>query len=123
MSKTGKRYEWEVGRRSRFPFAATFQDFDWADEVLHSRIGRDWYVSEMTSQKEAIEYGDRSWSSILGSWESWKEQGLTSHRNWWPDLYQAYCKISGTEPDPRVVAYSQNYKSSRDDLKEVGPSY
>ena len=123
MSKTGKRYEWEVGRRSNFPFAATFQDFDWADEVLHSRIGRDWYVSQMASQKEAIEYGDRSWSSILGTWESWKEQGLTSHRNWWPGLYQAYCQISGTEPDPKVLAYSQNYKSSRDDLKEVGPSY
>jgi hypothetical protein len=111
MSKTGKRYEWEVGRRSRFPFAATFQDFDWADEVLHSRIGRDWYVSVMASQKDAIEYGDRCWSSILGDWESWKEQGLTSHRNWWPDLYQAYCKISGIEPDSRVLAYSQNYKS------------
>ena len=44
MSKTGKRYEWEVGADSGDEYAELIQDFDWADEVLHARIGRDWYV-------------------------------------------------------------------------------
>ena len=25
---------------------ATIQDYDWADEVLHAAIGRDWYVPQ-----------------------------------------------------------------------------
>ena len=46
MPKTGKRYEWEVGVLSNDPLAALFQDYDWADEVLHAAIGRDWYAKE-----------------------------------------------------------------------------
>ena len=41
MPKTGKRYEWEVATQANDPLTATFQDYDWADEVLHARIGRD----------------------------------------------------------------------------------
>src|SRR5205823_14328760 len=52
MPKTGKRYEFETGQRSGLPLIATIQDFDWADEVLHSQIGRQWYVPEVgTLQK------------------------------------------------------------------------
>ena len=47
------------------PLAQTFQDFDWADEVLHARIGRQWYVSAMPSHVEALKYGDRCWSKVL----------------------------------------------------------
>ena len=46
MPKTGKRYEFETGQASGLPLIATLQDFDWADEVLHSQIGRQWYVPE-----------------------------------------------------------------------------
>ncbi|MFN0067155.1 MAG: hypothetical protein ACKVYV_05910, partial [Limisphaerales bacterium] len=34
MPRTGKRFEWEVAQAAGDPLAATFQDFDWADEVL-----------------------------------------------------------------------------------------
>ncbi|HEY8741611.1 MAG TPA: hypothetical protein VIU62_00815, partial [Chloroflexota bacterium] len=37
----GKRQEWEFARdTARHPLATTFQDFDWADEVLHVNIAR-----------------------------------------------------------------------------------
>ena len=49
MPKTGKRYEFEVGRAAGVPLVATIQDFDWADEVLHSQIGRQWYVPQFGS--------------------------------------------------------------------------
>ena len=53
MPKTGKRYEWEIAQRSENPLLATFQDFDWADEVLHARVGRDWYVKEFPNPTAA----------------------------------------------------------------------
>ena len=31
----------------------TFQDFDWADEVLHARTGREWIVAEFESREAA----------------------------------------------------------------------
>jgi hypothetical protein len=122
MPKTGKRHEWEVSRKAHAPLGTTFQDFDWADEVLHARIGRDWYVSDMASASEAVAYGDRCWSKVLAGWKQWKDEGLTEHRNWWPDLYRAYCKNQGIEPDPEMLAYSENYDNKRADLKEVAVS-
>src|SRR5580765_3451028 len=81
MTKTGKRFEWEVGGESGDPLAKLFQDFDWADEVLHASIGKDWYVSAFGNQKEAIEYGNQCWSKVLIGWREWLEKGLTRHRN------------------------------------------
>jgi hypothetical protein len=122
MPKTGKRHEWEVSREAKSPLATTFQDFDWADEVLHARVGRDWYVADMPSPAEAVHYGDECWSKVLADWQSWKDAGLTGHRNWWPDLYRAYCRHKGIEPDPKVLAYDTTYEGKRADLKQVAVS-
>ncbi len=119
MPKTGKRYEWETAIMAANPLAATFQDFDWADEVLHSRIGRDWYVSEFPSGKEAVDYGDQCWSKMLIGWREWREQGRTQHRNWWPEVYREACANEGHEPDPKVLAYSESYETKRADLKTL----
>jgi hypothetical protein len=119
MPKTGKRFEWEVGQASHNPLSALFQDYDWADEVLHARIGRDWYLKEFKNAQEAVHYGDECWSRVLMSWESWRQKGLTQHRNWWPELYEDACKRWGTKPDPKVLAYSTSYESVRADLKNL----
>jgi hypothetical protein len=119
MPKTGKRYEWEVGRASHNPLSALFQDYDWADEVLHARIGRDWYLKDFKNPQEGVHYGDECWSRVLMNWENWRKQGLTQHRNWWPDLYREACKRWGIEPDPQVLAYSTTYETVRADLKEL----
>ncbi|MGB8355926.1 MAG: hypothetical protein WCD79_18660 [Chthoniobacteraceae bacterium] len=119
MPKTGKRYEWEVGVASQNPLSGLFQDYDWADEVLHARIGRDWYVSEFKNASEAIKFGDESWSKVLMDWNSYRTRGLTLHSNWWPEIYLAGCKHWGIEPDPEVLAYSTTYEKQRADLKEL----
>jgi len=119
MPKNGKRFEWEVGVASQNPLAALFQDYDWADEVLHARIGRDWYVKDFGDAAEAVRYGDECWSRVLMNWENWRTQGLTQHRNWWPDAYRNACKHWGVEPDPAVLAYNATYESIRADLKEL----
>ncbi|MCF3650570.1 hypothetical protein [Synoicihabitans lomoniglobus] len=122
MPKTGKRFEWEVGLASGDPFSAMIQDYDWADEVLHARIGRDWYVPQLGGVKEAIAYGDQCWSKVLIDWNSYREQGLTQHENWWPALYREWCRVQGREPDAAVLAYDTSYAAVRADLRELSVS-
>lgn len=122
MPKTGKRFEWETAIAGGEGFAALVQDYDWADEVLHARIGRDWYVSQIGDRKKAIEYGDECWSRVLIDWRSYLEEGLTRHGNWWPALYAEWCRLRGEEPDPEVLAYSTSYETVRADLKELSVS-
>src|SRR2546421_11110908 len=122
MPKNGKRFEWEVGLASHNPLSALFQDYDWADEVLHARIGRDWYLKEFDDAKKAVQYGDQCWSRVLMDWGKWREGGLTQHRNWWPETYQDACKHWGVQPDPVVLAYSTTYEQVRADLKTISTS-
>ena len=122
MPKTGKRYEWEVGVASQDPFTATVQDYDWADEVLHAKIGRELYVSQFGNAKEAIGFGDACWTKVLINWASYRDRGLTRHRNWWPDVYRAACQRWGVEPDPAVLAFDTSYEKTRADLKDLAVS-
>lgn len=122
MPRTGKRFEWELGVDSGDAFAAMIQDYDWADEVLHARIGRDHYVKDFGTSHEAIAYGDECWNQVLIDWESYRAKGLTQHENWWPALYREFCRQRGLEPDPRALAFDINYSSARADLKEISTS-
>lgn len=122
MTRTGKRYEWELATQSGVPLMATIQDYDWADEVLHAAIGRDWYVPKFPSLKDALDYGDRCWSRILSNWQTVKDQGLTEHANWWPAVYTQACAAWGDLPDAKALAFSTTYEGTRADLKEVATS-
>jgi hypothetical protein len=122
MTKTGKRYEWEVGVESGIPLMATIQDYDWADEVLHAALGREWYIPQFGDRKKAIDYGDDCWSRILSNWTQVRDQGLTKHENWWPRIYLQACQNWKESPDPKVMAYSETYENQRADLKTVAGS-
>ncbi len=122
MTKTGKRFEWEVGRQSGLPLIATLQDYDWADEVLHAQLGRVWYIPAIGEWKEALAYGDECWSRVLSNWHTVRDQGLTEHANWWPAIYHDACKQWGKEPDPQVLGFAETYEGARADLKAVAAS-
>jgi hypothetical protein len=122
MPKTGKRFEWETAQAAHNVLSALFQDYDWADEVLHARVGRDWYVSQFENPKEAVDWGDHAWSKVLLGWKQWRDEGLTQHRNWWPDVYREWCRVQGIEPDPKVLAFSESYETKRADLKVLSAS-
>lgn len=122
MPRTGKRFEWEVAQDSGIPLAAVFQDFDWADEVLHAQIGREWYVKEFGDLNEAMSYGDRCWSKVMSHWRQYLEKGLTAHRNWWPELYRQACQQWNTDPDPAALAFDTTYENTRADLKDISAS-
>ena len=122
MPRTGKRFEWEVGLASHNPLSALFQDYDWADEVLHARIGRDWYLKEFDDARTAVQYGDQCWSKVLMNWEQWRTEGKTQHRNWWPDAYAAACRTWNIAPDPKIMSYATTYAEVRADLKNLSAS-
>lgn len=122
MTKTGKRFEWEVGSESGDELARLFQDHDWADEVLHAHIGKNWYVSAFGNQKGAIEFGSACWSKVLIGWNEWKQQGLTQHENWWPALYQEFCRIHDLPVDPAALAFNTTYETTRADLEKLAVS-
>jgi hypothetical protein len=119
MTKTGKRYEWEVGVASGIPLIATIQDYDWADEVLHAQLGREWYIPAIGDWKAALDYGDKCWSKVLSNWHSVRDQGLTGHENWWPSVYRQACVTWGEQPDPKVLGFAETYAGTRADLKHV----
>ena len=104
------------------PVVALFQDYDWADEVLHARIGRNWYLPEFDNTKAAIDYGDDCWSRVLMDWNQYRKDSKTEHRNWWPDLYSAACKAQNIEPDPNVMRFSTSYETVRADLRAISAS-
>jgi hypothetical protein len=116
MPKTGKRYEFEVAGESGIPLMKTIQDFDWADEVLHSQIGRHWLVPELGGLQAALKYGDACWSKILSNWTTVRDQGLTNHENWWPAIYSQACASASEEPDPLVLNYNETYEAKRADI-------
>lgn len=117
--KTGKQYEWEVAMTTGSRLAALIQDYDWADEILHARIGREWLVPEIGSQAEALAIGDEAWARATMDWDAWRELGLTEHRNWWPEIYRKACQHWDIAPDPELLKYSTSYQGTRSDLKDV----
>ena len=58
---TGKRFEFQVVREHGDPLLSTFQDFDWADEVVHVKTGRRWIASEYEDATEAREAAQDVW--------------------------------------------------------------
>jgi hypothetical protein len=118
-STNGKQQEWQIANETGDRLTSLIQDYDWADEVLHARIGRKWLVKHFGSQAKAIECGDKAWSSVLVDWSKWREDGLTQHRNWWPEVYQAACRHWGIQPDRRLMGYEKSYETTRADLKPV----
>ncbi|MEC8555705.1 MAG: hypothetical protein VXZ82_11925 [Planctomycetota bacterium] len=119
MPKTGKRFEWEIGRESGDGLSALFQDFDWADEVLHAQIGRRWYVPKFESLKAALDYGDRCWSQVLSHFDAYAKEGLTKHRNWWPEIYCRACERWDVEPDAAALEFDVSYQEKRADLRDI----
>jgi hypothetical protein len=85
-------------------------------------VGRDWYLSQFDDPKEAVEYGDQCWSRVLMDWGKYREDGMSEHRNWWPDCYQAACEAKGEAPEETVMAYDTSYKEVRADLRNLSVS-
>jgi hypothetical protein len=82
---TGKKFEFEVVKKSGYDLAVTFQDHDWADEVLHAQIGRKWFVKEMKNYQAALELAQQAYEKIATA----RPQYRIEHENWWNDFIQS----------------------------------
>ncbi len=83
---TGKRYEYEVAEEAGDALSAHFQDFDWADEVLHAQIGRRWLKAEGLHGADVLERGrvvhEKTWAAL----DQFRER--YPQRDWWNDFVQ-----------------------------------
>ncbi|MDQ6886908.1 MAG: hypothetical protein M3068_06395 [Gemmatimonadota bacterium] len=84
---TGKRYELETALEAHDELAAHFQDYDWADEVLHARIGRRAMQREGISRESAMlrakEIHERTWAALD------RYRHLDDRGEWWGDFVRA----------------------------------
>ncbi|MFY0758942.1 hypothetical protein AB1K32_08715 [Metabacillus dongyingensis] len=79
--KTGKQWEWEIATQSENKLAATIQDYDWADEVLHAQIGRKWLVPQfggLEKAKSEIGHSMRKWGESQIQYRDMSKQ-----EEWW----------------------------------------
>ena len=111
-AKTGKRYEWATAGEAQDELATLFQDYDWADEVLHTHIGRRWLVSQLDmSRDEVIELGRRKAIETEKVLSDYTDE--TRQINWWPEFVRQVLgreskmdrsKVSTSDPVYRKAA-------------------
>jgi hypothetical protein len=82
--ETGKRFEYRTARDAGDPLSEHFHDYDWADEVLHTQIGRRWLKREGIGMAEALERArqvhERTWAALD------QYRALESQADWWADF-------------------------------------
>lgn len=84
--QTGKRQEWMIAKKANDPLATYFQDYDWADEVLHAQIGRRWLKPDLGTVKDIL---DKAGEIIARPTPSLDERSrLTPQEDWWPRYVQ-----------------------------------
>lgn len=89
MTKTGKQAEVALAKAGGDERATVFQDFDWADEVLHAAIGRRWLEPHFKTREAMLGVYDR----IRPAYDQMKDEDFKlPGRNWWPDFYKKHLK-------------------------------
>lgn len=84
---TGKKWEAEIARESENVLATLFQDYDWADEVLHAQTGRKWLVPSLDMKGEALRsYLDGLYQRFHAVKREIAER--SSQENWWPEFWE-----------------------------------
>ncbi|MDX2141281.1 MAG: hypothetical protein SF123_24565 [Chloroflexota bacterium] len=95
---TGKKYEWVTADAAGDPLAKFFQDYDWADEVLHVHIGREWgLASSGMSRAEFVDMGQRKATESEGVLEAYADPA--KQVNWWPEFVERTLGKTSTAQD------------------------
>jgi hypothetical protein len=82
----GKRQEYEFCRdKAQHPLMALYQDYDWADEVIHSHFGQEWIIRHEHGgdRKAAIAAGAATMDKRIGFMSQFSTDGTV------PDPYAA----------------------------------
>jgi len=101
MVKSGKQAEVALAKAGHDELAIMFQDFDWADEVLHAQIGRRWLEQKYGSREAMNVVYDR----VRPPYDQMKDEDLRlPGRNWWPEFYARYLKDKDTSPGREITS-------------------
>ncbi|MBI3404921.1 MAG: hypothetical protein HY046_05640 [Acidobacteria bacterium] len=103
-AKKGKKYEWELAKKAGDPLMKTFQDFDWADEVLHVSIARRQLRPDLKGGlDEARRRSDKLWSKIEKQLERNPMPDDAPDADWWERLVEGVTgKKAGPVPETHV---------------------
>lgn len=105
-AEVGKRSEYETARASGDELSAHFHDYDWADEVLHARIGRRAMKREGISREKALEMAqaihEKTWAALA------EYRDRDPQEDWWPAFVRRVLghdsAVAGAElGDPKVL--------------------
>jgi len=84
--ETGKKFEWVIAKNRGDELLANFQDYDWADEVLHTQIGRKWLPSDFESPEQMREVAEsvskRAVEHIT------RVVAQSKQEPWWPEFLE-----------------------------------
>ena len=87
MVKSGKQAEVALAHASGNELAEVFQDYDWADEVLHAAIGRRWLEPHFKTREAMLAVYER----IRPAYDQMKEDDFAlGGRDWFPEFYQKH---------------------------------
>lgn len=95
--ETGKKYEHETAIAAEDALTAHFQDYDWADEVLHAQIGRRWLKADEAHGKDVLERAQAVHEKTWAALEPYRRQHVQSGE-WWRDMVRT---VLGTESAAR----------------------
>lgn len=99
MVKSGKQAEVALAKAGGDELATLFQDFDWADEVLHAQIGRRW-LEPHYGAREAM---NAAYERVRPAYDRMKDEDLEKPgRDWWPGFYARHLRHldPGSAPAP-----------------------
>lgn len=108
MTKSGKQAEVALAKAGGDERATVFQDFDWADEVLHAAIGRRWLEPHFKTREAMLGVYDK----IRPAYDQMKDDDLQlPGRDWWPAFYEKHLRhldphLGQPTPDAPPVAGS-----------------
>jgi len=97
MTKTGKPAEVALAQAGGDERATVFQDFDWADEVLHAAIGRRWLEPHFGTRAAMLDV----YARVRPAYDAMKEKDLAlPGRDWWPEFYARHLAHLDPEMGP-----------------------
>ncbi|HTO04451.1 MAG TPA: hypothetical protein VL069_12150 [Opitutus sp.] len=97
MTKTGKQAEVALAKAGGDELATVFQDFDWADEVLHAQIGRKWLEPHFASREAMLAVYER----VRPAYDQMKDEDVSlPGRDWWPAFYEKHLKHLASQQEP-----------------------
>nr|MBA3566936.1 hypothetical protein [Actinomycetota bacterium] len=96
MRRDGKRAQHEAAAASGDALATLYQDFDWADEVLHVHLARRVLLAHVyETTKELDEAADRLWEAFDRIPEA--DRALP-RSDWWDEFYAGVRSYSTVSP-------------------------